>query len=103
MNTQRLACLGVNAVAYLSGVYEPANRPRLVPPYRPCGVYGDWYLIGHGQTSLVIKVTPFTVRHLNVLPFLMPYWLTLRLVRFASPRLSAGMVALSPTSSVPIG
>jgi len=43
------------------------------------------------------------VRHLKALPLRMPYWLTLRLVRLASPFLVAGMVALSPTSSVPIG
>jgi hypothetical protein len=50
-----------------------------------------------------MNVTPSTVRHLNAFPFLMPYCDALRLVRFASPRLVAGMVALSPTSSVPIG
>ena len=50
-----------------------------------------------------MKVTPSTVRHLNALPFLMPYCETLRLVRFASPLLAAGMVPTSPTSSVPIG
>ena len=71
----RLARLGVHAVVYLS----------------------------HGQTSLVIKVTPFTVRHLKVLPWRMPYWLTLRLVRLASPRLVAGMVTTSPTDMSPIG
>jgi len=53
--------------------------------------------------NLVMKVTPFTVRHLNAFPFLMPYCEQLRLVRFAMPGLSAGMVATSPTSSVPIG
>ena len=50
-----------------------------------------------------MKVTPLIVRHLKTLPWRMPYWLTLRLVRFIEPFLSAGMVATSPTSSVPIG
>ena len=50
-----------------------------------------------------MKVTPLIVRHLNNLPCRMPYCEQFRLVRFAMPFLSAGMVATSPTSSVPIG
>lgn len=53
--------------------------------------------------SLVMKVTPSTVRHLNAFPWRMPYCEALRLVRFASPLLAAGIVPTSPTSSVPIG
>ena len=53
--------------------------------------------------NLVMNVTPSTVRHLNAFPLRMPYCEQLRLVRLASPRLVAGMVATSPTSSVPIG
>lgn len=64
--------------------------------------HGFIKIITHYLT-LVMNVTPSTVRHLNAFPFLMPYCETLRLVRLASPRLVAGIVPTSPTSSVPIG
>jgi hypothetical protein len=50
-----------------------------------------------------MNVTPLIVRHLNALPLRMPYWLTLRLMRLASPLLAAGMVTVSPADMSPIG
>jgi hypothetical protein len=50
-----------------------------------------------------MKVTPPTVRQRKALPLRMPNCEQLRLIRFADPLVSAGMVATSPTAIVPIG
>ena len=66
-------------------------------------VHAVFYFVSHGHIHLVMKVTPPTVRHRKALPLRMPYCEQFRLIRFADPLVSAGMVATSPTAIVPIG
>lgn len=63
-------------------------------------------IIGHlliPYPNLVIKVTPFTVRHRKHLPCRIEYCETFLDVRFAQPFSVAGIVSTSPTTILPIG
>ena len=75
MNTQWLSRLGVDAVAYVGGVYETANRPRIVPPHRPCGVDGEWYFVGHSlfNSSVRLYIAPGRVPSATVISIVPGY------------------------------